>query len=943
MIKTLTTVLLLFSILSIQAQTITQKHLNNQVTSQILLQEEIRQNSSSSNQRQYSANVKFTLNNQKEAEKYKGFITKEIVSTNISFKLNKSYKTYKPFNVQHKMKAGEQWTKVFYDTVPLNSIRLSISNVNLQYEYNQKASRDVIDNYYALERTFQTLRLQLNNLKFTDPDRVEGELQVFNKIKNQVNHIKACRFPLTLNLRNNDPINFLRRFPLFMLQYNQVKERCDKAVANWHVLYYEKGRKEFLDFKAIECYKKSIKKAEQNNIKYGAPYYQLAELEYKNGDMNECITHLDKAIVNNLSGTLYNECLHLYGEVYRYYIRRGDRLYGERAIEWYYFAKEVCDRKGVDIDCRDAIIKIRQKRTQVFQDIIDRMTFDALVEAQDYLALYRNEINSPEELTRAFQKLYHKEVNKAISLMENGKLQEAFIVLSQIKEKERKYDVIYTQKDYLYSTYQKLYNQSITTAQSRNESASFEVAIRLLKVSEKISNTITEVKYNIDELNEAFKTAYKGLYYQKLSVIKKDINQEVFDNVEASLGDVKTYYYDNQKWFSQEDEQAITDSYAYFYDARFQQQLNHTIKSIKAQRYNTSLEQAQALLLFREEHSIWLGEEYIGKLQSKLKAYIPTLTKSVTTIPSDKESAQRAIESYNTLKKICHNSLKISLKHIIKQLNKSIYTYNNLLISDIENVIALGTNKRYSETTLSQLSAMVRNIYTFDSKLDYIIPQDISSKLLQFQSFIADETCKNATEDFNSDLLSAKSDLDESNFIGAVKTLNHAIDIATENNRCGIDMADATSLKKKYYHLSVYQQGIISVEEMVNSNQFDIAVEKYVEMEEYYKKHKLNPFDIMHIPFEKHIRSHKNYRYQGHGLIYFVRHKKSNLLINELLRILCEKNQPDEFYLFIGREIGYLDMVSRKYKNQRKGLKQFNKIKLGSYKAFVKGYKKGFD
>ncbi len=197
--------------------------------------------------------------------------------------------------------------------------KLFAYDVNAINNFNKK--RNLIEEYFSTDQfiasslaTIQTIDLQnleMINLYDIRLDEVEQEL---SKLYN-----KELAQKLKLNIY--DPINFMNKIDNLGNQVYNLRFNINQILATLDKLYYERGLvllKDGAIDKAIYNFKKSI----EINYFYSPSHYQIALLDYKNGNFDSSTTRIKdimtKMYPDYITQNLVIELSHAINEAYLY-------------------------------------------------------------------------------------------------------------------------------------------------------------------------------------------------------------------------------------------------------------------------------------------------------------------------------------------------------------------------------------------------------------------------------------------------------------------------------------------------------------------------------------------------------------------------------------------------------------------------------------------------
>lgn len=937
------TFLLLLSSINLTGQVHTQNHEKGELTSHVELSEESQTNINLSNIKKFQVVVKFTLNKSSEPEEYKGFKTRVLTSAKVNFTLKKVNGIYFSFAEKKEVEVfpnKSEYIKNFTDTVGAEGFQVYLENVQLKCKYEDFSSKSDIDEYYNSKDKIINLTPELDKVSFSDADKIEENRDNLKDIFTKINNIKNAKFNYTLNLNENDPINYLNTFSLLKQKYDKAQEECNNALANWHKLYFKKGMESYSNGSKINYFKAAIKKANENGINYADPYHQIAKIEFQEQNYADCITYLDLALNSQPLAKTRSQIIQLYKQVFKYYESQGDKTKGEIAIkEWYYKAKAICGKNidALNVDCENLFVKIKDRRTNEFIWLIAQHNFNSLGKAQQYLNTYQNEINNPEKLDFAFQNLFEECIIQAKKYFENNNLELAFHTLREFKENEKKFAIRYNNSVNFNSLHRDLYKKSLIYAEKNNNGEKYEDAIKKLDLCIKIQEINPLVEFNIVEINNNYKEAYTGIFNQKILNFKILIKQNDLTKAAKALDSVEMFYKANIKWLSDK-ESIIKQEKESLYESEFSKQFFDIEKQISEKQYIKTFKNFINLLNYIKINQEWLGNEKQDIVQNKIKSFLPDLIKEIEISLFEKD----AIDIYYTMKKEINNIPLIQLKKIDSNINQSVYDHIKAKLTASKLIIHNNRNESFDSTLLNNINLTLTYIDEFVEDNRYEVPEDISKELSQIKNFIESENCKNNLIILNNNVTLAKKSIEIIDYISAVNYLDYALKINLKKLKCNFDLKEVNALKTEYYDAYLYQFKKTYIEREIQQSDFGNAIKNYISLEDFYNEKNLSKFGITHINFQNYIEKHENISFQKNCLIYYLQIDEDVNVINTLLRILYNKNEKQSFYWSLGKEIGDLDKSLRGIRNLKSGIKKFEKVANDKYESFVKGYKEGF-
>lgn len=928
----------LFLIWNLKGQTITQKHPYEGVISQIHINQENYSSDDKPKEKKYVATISFKTEKKLQAIKYKGFVLKIPISLNLKYNLKKSHNTYKGFNVSFETLLGKQAVHIFYDTLSINMIRLEVVRLVKDIHYDEVASKELVDEYFKLENLLTDITRKLNRVSFTNPDDIEDNKKTLDKQSSFINDVKNKKYPTILNLNKYDPIGFVEKFSKLEEGYTQKQSECENAVQRWHIMYYEKGINEYNDYYKINYFNKAIEKSQQRGITYAEPYYSIAEINFKKNKYEECVLDIDRALNANPSFDLREKCILLLSEVYNQYQLKGDNNSGERAIAWYYKAKTLCDKGILNVNCNNILVKIKRERTQVFNSLLYGNSFNSLGQAQAYLNNYSNEINNPERLNTAFQNKYDECHNVARQKIQENNFIESYESLCEIESNEKKYSIFYLKK--MDKTYETLFNESLNNATKHNGLSAYSLAIELLDLCTSISRKKFTIEYNQTELNNEYRTAYEGVFNDWIFEIKLIIKQNRFEEAKEELKKISEFQNENQKWLDESSTKITNQEYRALYEAEFAYCFINIDDKMVSFKFVEAFDDLIELQKFRVQHSEWLMGEKDTLIYDKVRKNSMNIILDIENRFHKTISYLDAIKYYTLIQEYSIEDDNVRNK-IYMNKNSCIRAHIEDKLLEINKIIELYGNKKFSDKTLNTIKDLLGYIQVFSKKNNYQLPAAIKAEIDKMNDLVVSETCKNTQDSYNTNLTIARGYMLEINYVKAYQYLDVALNVSTVKSECNINVEEATALKKINFNAYSYQKLREEVErEIWSSKNYNNAIIKYIELENFFYSRSVSQYGIEHIVVNDYVLMHKSVDFQVAYLNYEISNNNIEF-INTILDELYDKKKYINFYN-IGEEIGIIERDNLNTKNYRKGIKKFKKYKHDKYKDFKKGYKKAY-
>ncbi len=550
---------------SLKAQTITQVHNNGEVTSQVHVELERVHDTHHKKIYKYYTRIEFTINRLEQAENYRGFVIYDPHVSKIEFDLKKlGYESFtRDFSIHHK----EKPIYTFSDTVKAEKVKLHVEKVKVIYESKINLSKHEVDSYYSSKVRLCDLKNSLNLLYFNDPELIENENEDLNAIQYELEAIERKGFIEKLRLERNDPINYIYHLKETKRTLFDTKKKCEYALNNWHIMYYEYGLRAYNNDKKREYFEKAIQKANSRGIRFAEPYYQLALIS----NYDDAVDYLDDAMKSSPSLDIADKCRGLYYSIYSSYIQKGDNQYGEAALVWYDKADKICDKNVLRNNCAQEIkSKIFNKLSIQYSDNVKsalvlvetdkyKSAFDNLMKIKQFVGKYYN-ILTYDKLKIAFQRFYDKQAGKVNISIDNKSFSIALIELTELENYIPDAGIEYENRNQIDVLYQKLFDNILKQAVNNNNSNQYKDALSLLALSKKVLAKSISIKYDDNELDKTYRTAHEGNFKQKLDEINSQLKSGNFSQAKSNLNSLLDYRKSNSRWLDDEKDDVIFET-----------------------------------------------------------------------------------------------------------------------------------------------------------------------------------------------------------------------------------------------------------------------------------------------------------------------------------------------------------------------------------------------
>ncbi|MEA2043020.1 MAG: hypothetical protein U9N85_10780 [Bacteroidota bacterium] len=458
------------------------------------------------------SNVEVTGNN-----KYKDFVVSEFVlPSKVSFDVavknrNSTIREFSISNAPVSIDVSEILNETMTDSLNSNQYRLELSNKYFSYTSNDlkkfKAYIGNIETYYTKRRILKNIKRELNSITVTKEhlERIEDirTLRNYNQLAaeniNSINTIRKSPFISTLDLRHNDPANFMSLLEQSASKSKKLKHLTSNILNNLDEFYYNKG----LDRIAINRHSEAklfFEKSIRENNKFAPSHVQLAKILYNTGYRKEAVDKI--YLVTRMNPDAQTQALN---------DELADNIYKDLILE----ASDLNSHAAFD----DAIHVLH---------IAEQL-------CRDFTAV-RCLPNMDAELLRAIKGKYYIITDKAYRAMQSGGLDDSENLIDIAINYRRDHLTFIPEHDEIIELTGELYNKYINSAISHNNRKQFSEAVYKLNEAQRVCRKYKEVNCD-SRLDDEYNRAYTGIYNNNIRSAQSAYNSGNYSLADKELSE----------------------------------------------------------------------------------------------------------------------------------------------------------------------------------------------------------------------------------------------------------------------------------------------------------------------------------------------------------------------------------------------------------------------
>ncbi len=975
----------LLSLLLVPINTYAQKgkrqtHLNGNVTSSIL-----RYGKKKANKHQIE--LKFQVKSKRQPIMHRGFKVARFEPERISFHLmdkrgrvRHSQSVKPPFNVRHTIS----------DSLKFRQLGLRISNVDLRYKRVDIRSTRLIDDYYQTKSKFENIESEVESIVFEDPDEIDNQEVSLRDQDRKLSTILKQDFPSRLPLNTFDPANFFRNSAEAESSVEEAYKRMNQAYANWHILYFEKGQYAHFENEKRRCFDLAIEKANFNNVAFPEPYYEIALLDYNDGDIDNCIQLLDQAHSMQTSSGLLQKIRILYRRVFEDYIDKASDNEGEEAIHWYYKALSICDKRVLQVNCESVRYEIRKIRTSLFLEKVNvslaNNSFEELATAREYFNRHKKEINDAAALDRAFQTLFLRILNDAKKEINLKHFGFAYALLLEIETKEQSYNIKFRNPLLIEETYSRLYDSAKLQANDYIRNKAYARAIGTIELLKKISgHKALWSKEILESTDTMLRKAHEGYFLQRRENIKALISAKNFSLSKDSLTKADNYVQLQQHWLPSSADSTVKVLHALWYTENFDYQLFTMNQQMGSNKLIDAAKTQREVLSFFQQNRSWMKGDADSRLLSSTKKLIVKLNRTAKQHFKNKAYTDASHFYQLALNSLYYTEVAEEAKmrkglasslfamghqyHINLDYGNALAAYDKALErlkkmnADLETKISSARlkcladiiSKTIRETTAeyqqskkenptgkhsNALYDAIENIEAFAQKNNFQIESELKLQLEKLNETAFKQVCYEKQLEFKRLITSAQQAVDNKTYTLALEYYRKAHLLAKDNKECQLPEEDAKRKMDYYNAVASYQYTLWRRKKHVTNREYFEALALCDTLDYQAELVNFSDFGISHQSTYDYLDQLSHPFFMRDAVIYYG--AKQPDIVDLLLPKLIAQDQKNDFYRNMGYALGERAGFIFQDKSYKNSFRRFKKLKGWDFRRFRIYYKRGY-
>ena len=204
-----------------------------------------------------------------------------------------------------------------------------------------------------------------------------------------------------------------------------------------------------------------------------------------------------------------------------------------------------------------------------------------------------------------------------------------------------------------------------------------------------------------------------------------------------------------------------------------------------------------------------------------------------------------------------------------------------------------------NQNQLQEARNVLQNMITLQNVYGLSDDKTIINLLAGLRKKIFSQECQNAQNEFDAYIEKAKADMQSVRFIDADNEFTNAGKVVTLNSSCGIDRNLLDSMRLSVLPAITYQKVLVEVNGLLNSGNYENALNRYMDAEDHYYRLNVEKFGIKHTM-----------------LIDFIKNQENSFVIYAVTFFL-NKEDPEKS-LQLMRELKNRNYKSSKLKNEQK-------------------------
>ena len=266
------------------------------------------------------------------------------------------------------------------DTTGNTNYRFEVVNKNFRYDQINKKlfthKINVIDAYYDADSRILLAFGDLESINTQNLDMIYEYRNLIVNTENLVNQIRTSDYYHILPLSQFDPVDLDKKMYDLEQMIQKVKREVEATIQRLYELYYNKALK-FIAQGEIVTGEQYLLKSLSSNPDFAPAHYQLALINYNDGNFRESVEKLvevftstpdptTKALAVNLINKIYNDLLEQIK-----HMNQSEQFHN--ALETITIAEEVCDMVSA-VPCPEEITRQAfLARTGIYQNLLDKV------------------------------------------------------------------------------------------------------------------------------------------------------------------------------------------------------------------------------------------------------------------------------------------------------------------------------------------------------------------------------------------------------------------------------------------------------------------------------------------------------------------------------------------------------------------------------------------
>lgn len=522
-------------------------------------------------------------------------------------------------------------------------------------------------------------------------------------------------------------------------------------------------------------------------------------------------------------------------------------------------------------------------------------------------------------------------------------------------------------------------NEHIDEARRLNNFSKYEEALKKLDQAAEICESIRGVVCP-DNHKREYETAISGIYRKIISAAEIAINDERYQTADERIAEAKTFQ--RKHYHFLKDNTDLEPVLRKLYQAYISE----------GNSSNRRYEYDHAITFFNKALSICESEEavectrelesgmelarngvYRKKIQKAEQAYNENNLQFAEQTIYDAINYQKAnkLEESEDARHLLNNIKHKSYQNLIAeaiQLNqkeqydialrrlesaKALETqFDFLLNPELDNLIKKNAKSlilqriRYGKNEVSENRITgARQFFDKALKLQYQYElqddEEISTKLESLRDMIFSQECKNLQNEYDFEYQKALDFIAMGSFIKAQETLQKAAQIPNRIEECGISAVEALNKSREIQPAVDYQNKIQDIKTIIQTGQYQQAIEKYKALDDYFYEYKIEKFGATHTPLFDFIKENPG-NFINYCIGYYTTKGELNNAMT-LLQLLQQRNYPRNWtkntQTLLGEKMAVRDYKINPAANAKSNLFAYTNGNRW-YKYFIRAYKR---